>query len=276
MDSRDGARRRGPIVVSGPLASFAGGLRRELVGQGYALDTIVDHVHLLADLSDWLVSRGLAAADLSPEVAEEFLAGRRSAGRRVGLTARAIAPILRYLRGLQIIPLRTSIAPVTPKEVLLSQYRRYLEDERGLSAGTVKHYLRCARVFLAWLPGPLMEVAPALSAGQVIGYVLEWTARRQGAARDMVTAYCPNEKRQVDFIHVLEYLWTAAWCLHPRADPAAETWVRTLTPRSRRRSTPKDLSAAARSADIWTCTDVRHALPIRRSYGRGAFQRFLR
>jgi hypothetical protein len=29
----------------------------------------------------------------------------------------------------------------------------------------------------------------------------------------------------VDFIHVLEYLWGAAWCLHPRADPAAETWV---------------------------------------------------
>jgi hypothetical protein len=29
----------------------------------------------------------------------------------------------------------------------------------------------------------------------------------------------------VDFIHVLEYLWAAAWCLHSRADPAAETWV---------------------------------------------------
>ena len=29
----------------------------------------------------------------------------------------------------------------------------------------------------------------------------------------------------VDFIHVLEYLWGAAWCLYPRADPAAETWV---------------------------------------------------
>jgi hypothetical protein len=30
----------------------------------------------------------------------------------------------------------------------------------------------------------------------------------------------------VDFIHVLEYLWAAAWCLHPKADPAAEAWVR--------------------------------------------------
>jgi len=30
----------------------------------------------------------------------------------------------------------------------------------------------------------------------------------------------------VDFVHVLEYLWKAAWCFHPEADPAAEDWVR--------------------------------------------------
>ena len=31
----------------------------------------------------------------------------------------------------------------------------------------------------------------------------------------------------VDFIHVLEYIWKAAWCFHNEGDPAAETWVRT-------------------------------------------------
>lgn len=29
----------------------------------------------------------------------------------------------------------------------------------------------------------------------------------------------------VDFIHVLEYLWRAAWAFHAKADPAAEHWV---------------------------------------------------
>jgi hypothetical protein len=29
----------------------------------------------------------------------------------------------------------------------------------------------------------------------------------------------------IDFIHVLEYLWKAAWCLFAQADPAAEAWV---------------------------------------------------
>lgn len=28
-----------------------------------------------------------------------------------------------------------------------------------------------------------------------------------------------------DFVHVLEYLWDAAWCLYEKADPAAELWV---------------------------------------------------
>ncbi|MDP9318402.1 MAG: ISKra4 family transposase [Actinomycetota bacterium] len=29
----------------------------------------------------------------------------------------------------------------------------------------------------------------------------------------------------IDFVHVLEYLWKAAWCFHDEADPNAETWV---------------------------------------------------
>ena len=29
----------------------------------------------------------------------------------------------------------------------------------------------------------------------------------------------------IDLIHVLEYIWKAAWCLHPAADPAAGDWV---------------------------------------------------
>ena len=29
----------------------------------------------------------------------------------------------------------------------------------------------------------------------------------------------------IDLVHVLEYLWAAAWCFHARDDPAAEDWV---------------------------------------------------
>ena len=29
----------------------------------------------------------------------------------------------------------------------------------------------------------------------------------------------------VDFVHVLQYLWAAAWCFFKEGDPAAERWV---------------------------------------------------
>ena len=43
--------------------------------------------------------------------------------------------------------------------------------------------------------------------------------RAEAAARDVSVTVL------VDFIHVLEYLWKAAWCFCPPRDPAAEDWV---------------------------------------------------
>ena len=43
--------------------------------------------------------------------------------------------------------------------------------------------------------------------------------RGQAAARGITVTIL------VDFIHVLEYLWKAAWCFCPPRDPAAEDWV---------------------------------------------------
>ena len=43
---------------------------------------------------------------------------------------------------------------------------------------------------------------------------------RAEAARRAVTIHIV-----IDIIHVLEYLWKAAWSLHPAGDPAAEDWV---------------------------------------------------
>ena len=42
---------------------------------------------------------------------------------------------------------------------------------------------------------------------------------QEAAARDVPVTIL------VDFVHVLEYLWKAAWCFHREGDPAAEQWV---------------------------------------------------
>jgi hypothetical protein len=122
MDSGDGRQRPRRIVVNGPLAAFADGLRRELAGQGYALDTVGDHVHLLADLSGWLGGQDLSAEDLTMQKVEEFLGDRRRRGCRIGLSPRAIAPILGYLRNLQAAPPPVRPVAVTPQEMLLASY----------------------------------------------------------------------------------------------------------------------------------------------------------
>jgi hypothetical protein len=171
------------IVVGGPLEMFADGLRQDLAGRGYALDTVTDHVHRLADLSGWLAGRGLTAEDLTGEVAGQFLRERRAAGFGTGVSARAFAPVLGFLREVGAAPPPGPPVLVTELDVLLAAYQRYLEAERSLSAGTVGHYLRYARVFLAGLPGPLGQVLAGLSAGQVTGYVLDRARRRPGGRR---------------------------------------------------------------------------------------------
>lgn len=59
-----------------------------------------------------------------------------------------------------------------------------------------------------------------------------WVALVDGNARQIdrthaeATASGLDVAIVVDFIHVLEYLWKAAWCFFSEGDPAAETWVR--------------------------------------------------
>ena len=47
---------------------------------------------------------------------------------------------------------------------------------------------------------------------------LDWI-RAQAAARGVTITIV------IDFIHVIEYLWKAAWCFHPPRDPVMEDWV---------------------------------------------------
>jgi hypothetical protein len=59
-----------------------------------------------------------------------------------------------------------------------------------------------------------------------------WVALVDGNAHQIdriraeATARNTTVRIMIDFIHVLEYVWKAAWCFHPEGDPAAETWVR--------------------------------------------------
>jgi integrase/recombinase XerD len=92
------------VRVIGPLEPFADGFRAELAERGYKAWSAKHQLHLVAHLSRWLASQGLAAGELVPERVEQFLTARRAAGYTGHLTLRGLSPLLSYLRGLGVVP----------------------------------------------------------------------------------------------------------------------------------------------------------------------------
>jgi integrase/recombinase XerD len=166
------------VRMSGPLAPFTAGFRRELAGRGYTSRSITDQLRLAARLSRWLEGQGLTAGQVTVPVAGEFFRARRARGYRKWLTSRSLSWLPACLPGAFVPDSAAGDAPVDP---LLASYRGYLLAERGLAAGTVTHYLRFAGEFLRWLPGPLDAGLAGLSAGQVTTFVMAWCPRRSPA-----------------------------------------------------------------------------------------------
>src|SRR5215471_16262380 len=83
------------IWTSGPLAGFAEGYGTELTQLGYAPASVRLQLKVLADLSDWLLSQGMAAADLRRSDLDRFLRHRRAAGSTRYASIRAVRPSFR-------------------------------------------------------------------------------------------------------------------------------------------------------------------------------------
>lgn len=181
---------RPPAEVTGPLAEHAAAFKQMLIEQGYARGTISAHLGLMSRVSRWLDVQGLPAralADLG-EV-DRFFAERRAKGCRLRITARSLVPLLDFLRDRQVIG--APVAPAaTPAEVLLAEYRTYLEQERAAAAGTVVNFTRYAGIFLRTFPrlgtgaaqqADLAAALGRLTAAEVVTFVTGWASSRSPA-----------------------------------------------------------------------------------------------
>lgn len=139
-------RSLGRSTVRGPLAAHAEGFREELTKLGYAVSSADHHVWLMAQLSRWLDGNGVAPSELTPARVTEFTAAHREAHPRPA-GARALAPLLGYLRGLHVVP-ETAGQPRSAVSELVDLYRSWLIRDRGLAARTVGRYEGSARRFL--------------------------------------------------------------------------------------------------------------------------------
>lgn len=214
------------VWVAGPLAPYASGFAAWLAELGYTPSSAEDQLRLLAHLSRWLAERGGEAAALTPRAVEQFLRARRAG--YVKLTSRrGLAPLLGYLRGIEVVPGSAPPLVATDVERLLVDYRDYLVCERGLAAGSVRHHERVARLFLGGLPDPLGLALERLSAGEVTAFVLrECRPERRGVAS--AKTLMSGLRSLLRFLHV------AGWVPVPlsSAVPGVAGWRMSSLPRA--------------------------------------------
>jgi integrase/recombinase XerD len=136
------------VLVSGPLELYARDFALELAGRGYLPVSACGQMRLVAHLSDWLAIEQIDAGALDAAVVERFMALRRAGGGNFS-TAKALAPLLEFLRALGVVASPVPVAALSPVDVLLGRFREFLLVERGLTPATVVGYVAKVRPFVA-------------------------------------------------------------------------------------------------------------------------------
>jgi integrase/recombinase XerD len=236
------------VRVSGPLEVFASGFAAELARVGYRRVPIVFQLQLMAHASRWLACEGIGAGELTSGVVERFLAERRAAGYTNYVTARAMAPLLGYLRGLGVAPAASPRPAVGAVEMLLAGYREYLAVERGLTADTIEGYVLAVRPFLdgRLRDGDELDLS-GLSAADVVAFVVaRCPGQSRGAAKMTVTAL----RSLLGFLHLRGLIGG------PLADavPSTASWRLSGLPRALE---PEQLRALLESCDRRAATGRR-------------------
>jgi len=177
------------IRISSPLAGLAEGYGTELAQLGYAPASVRLQMKVFADLSDWLLSHGMAAADLRRSDLDRFLRHRRAAGHTRYASIRAVHPVLDYLQRLKVVPRQAPNVVLGPVDVMLDRFWRYLTVERALATVTARAYLDMVRPFVQGRLSADCRAFERLTAADIICFVVTRCPRQsRGAAKRTVTA----------------------------------------------------------------------------------------
>lgn len=178
---------RYPARVPGPLASYVAGFRAELVVLGYAPRVAQDNAYVLAHLSRWLESEGIAAAELTSCQVVRFAGARREGGYRRWVTVRSMRRQLGYLREIGVIPQEEQQETGCPVERALQAYRLYLHRERRLAERTAGQRVDVARKFLRAQVREGELRLDRLEPGAVTGFIVDESRRYATASMKVTT-----------------------------------------------------------------------------------------
>jgi site-specific recombinase XerD len=175
--------------MTGPLAPFAGGLWESVIGRGYTRLQAEAHTRLMGHLSRWMSEQGLVPGGLGADEIEGFVESRRAEGYRTMVSVRSLGVVLGHLRETGVLADEPVIVPGTDLDVLLGEYRCYLDRDRGLARGTVRYRVEVARRFFAGLGTPLPAALEGLGGREVTTFLLgECQTRRVPSAKAVATS----------------------------------------------------------------------------------------
>jgi site-specific recombinase XerD len=179
----------GESTVPGGLAGHFEGFWGELARRGYGPVRAGAHLELFTDLCRWTEREGVAPAMLGRQQVAAFLADRRRRGCRDLVSGAGAGPLVSYLAGEGVIPGQEAGVPGGPGREVLERYVRYLEAERGLSAGTIGRYAGIAGRFAASLERDGVIGWQEVRARDVTRFLLRnCPRRRSGHAPEAVPA----------------------------------------------------------------------------------------
>lgn len=173
------------VRMSGPLIGFADDLGGELESLGYATTTAAELMRLAAHLSRWLDVRRLALAEVTSPVIDAFVAERRATYTNQ-TSARALAPILGFLRRVGAVPEPVPVPATTAAQVMLAEFARHLLDQRALSAPVAAAYAHWVRPFVDQLLCPPGSDRPRdVSVVELVGFLTAALPAMSGKSAQM-------------------------------------------------------------------------------------------
>lgn len=170
----------------GRMGPHIEGLEIWLLELGYTPGTVRNVLKDVGLLGRWMASEGIETSELTEIVIARFCSAARAGGARRLPGVRGFRPLLNYLRSTGA--LAPEVAPATPVDKVIAEYRSWLVVERGLAGPTVLRYENMARRFLQQrVAEDGSRFIEDLNGKHVIAFLLAESARVSvGAAKGRV------------------------------------------------------------------------------------------
>jgi len=175
LEPQEGSTTPAARLGSGRLEPFVEGFRDHLLDAGYAPGTVKNVLKDVGRLGRWMADAGIEAARLDAGAIASHLASLRSRGARHVPGERAMRPFLDYLEKQAVLD--AASPPRTPIDQLVSKYRTWLVNDRGLAEQTVLRYENLARRFLQDRAGTHGDLLKGLTGADVTAFLVRETGR---------------------------------------------------------------------------------------------------